>query len=223
MNNNQTQLRNTARLLNSEYQTLLKKYSQDFLKEQKNLISSFQPKIRAMSNNINASIKASGAFEDFIISTKSDKSIVQPESINESELIKSEQKTFNLLDKFLNLFEKQQSENKLQENTKSQSNISFVNEQQQDKLINIAVSLTDGNNNILEHVDYNVSQIGDHQIWQDKNDIAIINSKNNQLVVYGEVNQDFFPTKVQDINLEKLNVPERLLGKISQANPTVGL
>lgn len=95
-NNNQTQLLNTAKSLNSEYRTLLKKYSHDFIKEQKDLITSFQPKIRAMSNNINSRIKASGAFEDLTISIKPDNFIIQPETLAQSELIKSEQKSKQL-------------------------------------------------------------------------------------------------------------------------------
>jgi hypothetical protein len=190
-----------AVLLNGEYQDLFNKYS-----NQQNPMD---------KPDIYSAIKSSNAFGDFIIenqeliSSKTQNDIPSLEKPLSEKGIEAEEIDFSFLkDSF------EQSKVQINETVKNEFNHQ-QNSQKLNSLTEIAVDLTEKNNNI----DYNISQLGDYQIWRDKDDIAMVNATKKLLVVYGEINKDFFPTEVAEKNLKQFNIPDKLLSKIKKANP----
>ncbi len=94
--------------------------------------------------------------------------------------------------------------------------------QTQEELIRVATDLTDTNdlNNLS---DYTVSQIGDYQIWRDSDEIAIVDTKSDRLVAYGEINSDFFIKATPQTNLPDLDNQDKLLSKVVKLNPDLNL
>lgn len=185
-----------AAFLNGEYQDLLNK--------------SLNQQNPMDKPDIYSAIKSSDAFGDFIIenqestSSKTQNDIPSLEKPLSEKGLEAEEIDFSFLkDSF------EQSTVQINEFNYQQ------NSQKLNSLTEIAVDLTEKNNN----VDYNISQLGDYQIWRDKDDIAIVNATKNLLVVYGEINKDFFPTEVAEKNLEQFNLSDKLLSKIKKANP----
>jgi hypothetical protein len=98
-----------------------------------------------------------------------------------------------------------------------------TSQQTQEDIIQIAADLSEDNNLLNQDADYTVSQIGDYQIWRDKDEIAIVNSESNQLVAYGETNNDFFTKRTPQRNIPNINDQSRLINKIANYNSGLNL
>ena len=199
---------NASQLLNQDYlnahlafSTAKHHTTQILPNKDRELISSPQSQkifASAMPNNINAAIADSGAF-DYVPRTKETDTVLQLEKTAKSPVTS------------------QNRDNSYK--ITSSPNI----DRRQDKLIDVATRLTSDLKSSPNPVEVSMNQINDYQIWRDKDDIAIIDTKKNQLVAYGNNSADFFSQTIKNEELESFNTPDKLLGKISQTSPQINL
>jgi len=175
--------------------------NQDYLQAEKQLSAI------NMTTNIYDAISQSGAFDlDSKIQTEKPIDIDLTDLTNEKAQLQSDQPTLISFDTNV---KKKLARDSL--------------DKKQNKLIEIASSLTRDIQPNNSNVDMSMNRIGNYEIWRDQDDIAIINAKDNKIVAYGNNSQDFFPIKIEESRLDQFNSPDRLLGKITQYNPQMEL
>ena len=93
--------------------------------------------------------------------------------------------------------------------------------QEREDIVRVAANLTEATP-FIEVSDYIVSQIGDYQIWKDKDEIAVIDTQSNKLIVYGELERDFFAKLIPQNSIQTDN-SHGLLAKVSKFNPNLDI
>jgi len=91
--------------------------------------------------------------------------------------------------------------------------------QEREDIVRVAANLTEATP-LVEVSDYAVSQIGDYQIWKDKDEIAVVDTQSNKLIVYGELERDFFAKLIPQNSIQTED-SHGLLAKVSKFNPNL--
>ncbi|WP_019508561.1 hypothetical protein [Pleurocapsa sp. PCC 7319] len=68
------------------------------------------------------------------------------------------------------------------------------------KLLEIAISVTN-NRSLKDSSSVHLSQVKDYQIWRDPENIAIVNSKTQQLIVFGSLKSEFYHQQPDSQNI----------------------
>ncbi|WP_036486844.1 hypothetical protein [Myxosarcina sp. GI1] len=209
-------LLSTARYLNREYATLFAKARENF--EQTSNIELRKPVFnKEMSNSPNIFVPEQesnmySAFKD-LIATLDDK-VEGVENVDSLSEEKSANEQQNELEYLNNAVEKNIEPKITTED--------LVVDRQQNTLVEIALNLTEPAREVLQDTELNVSQIGDYQLWRDRDDIALIDVKNNELIVYSQTNVNIFPETANSERLQELTGNSNSLWqKIKTEHPTL--